>query len=230
VPIPRVETIVDEPSVRALYEQLLEPNFPPEELAPLDHLIGLTRSGAAVGGDPVAQPDGVILASRSADTFHAVAIVDAVTEQVDLLSYLAVRSDGRSGGYGSALLAAVRAWGRDRGRAYVLAEIELPQSKPLHVDHGDPRRRARFYARAGARALKVEHWQPPTAPDYPPVQLTLIAIPTGVDGLGPIAADQVREFELAYHEGKSSPELTRSLSDMDGRRAIELVELAGLYG
>jgi putative hydrolase of the HAD superfamily len=195
---------------------LLGPDtFPVEEMLPVDELVTLAQSGAAT-----------VLALRNGETYLGVAVLEECGGTT-LLAYLAVAAAARSGGYGSALLAAVRAEAARRGRRFVLAEIERPGTQPGRPGHGDPARRAAFYGRHGAKALAIRHWQP-AIPPYGPVALALIAIPTTAAGLPDLTAQQLREFETAYHGEPAAPELAATLADLATGTTVACRTLADL--
>ncbi|MFV0634207.1 GNAT family N-acetyltransferase [Demequina sp.] len=141
--------VSDAAEVRALHEALLAPHFPPAELVTPDSLAAAVTHGRAQV--LVIEEDGPVAMA-----------VGEFAGTVALLAYLVVDSRARAGGYGSRLLdAAVHQWLSPEAQATcLLAEIESPTTAVHHPAHGDPARRAAFYAKQGARMLDVPYFQP----------------------------------------------------------------------
>ena len=214
----KIEQVTSAQALAAIYEQLLQPSFPQHELASIDHLVEMVRSGS-----------GYVLAVPLEHSYAGAAVVDYHTGQIDLLSYLAVGAAGRSKGYGSVLLNAVREQTARRGWPFLLAEIEMPDTPEQSAAYGDSRRRAAFYDRAGAKAVAMSHWQPATGAGFQPVRLTLIAIPAADNVLQQIPASQLRAFEAEYHGTSATPELAKTLSSLSQAKTVELLDLKELY-
>jgi GNAT superfamily N-acetyltransferase len=184
----------DSPLLDAVYDELLVPSFPAGELSTLAELRagmgpGLLWVTAAVHDG---RPEGVAVAEWSPRS------------RVLLLSYLAVRPQGRSSGVGSALMAEVRSHWQDRVRPLLtLAEVEHPAAHTPHPEHGDQTARLRFYARHGARALDVPFFQPalrPGADRVPGLLLVVLATAPDLAGSDSVPAAPVREFMTEYFE------------------------------
>jgi GNAT superfamily N-acetyltransferase len=138
-------------SLDLIYEQVLQPSFPANELVTVEALragvaSGLTRVHAAFDAtDPV----GVAVAEWSPAT------------RVLLLAYLAVVPGRRSAGLGQLLLGHVTGPLREEfGARAVLTEIKHPAGHRGSEAYGDPMGRLRFYARNGGLALAVPYFQP----------------------------------------------------------------------
>lgn len=215
----RVDVVTDAEVVSQLYEGIMTRAFPARELLPLEELV-----------DQVGRGHAEVLAVRGSGAWLGLAVLESYPCGVTLLAYLAVTETARGQGVGGRLIRAVQ----DRPSAAfpgVLAEIEPPHSTPDRVEFGDPVRRARFYAAAGARAVTVAHWQPPVAPGMPAVPLQLIVIPAPGTHLDAIDASVVLAFERDYHADDADPEpLSRTIASIGDRRAVRLDDLTPLYG
>jgi GNAT superfamily N-acetyltransferase len=210
-----VEKLLDAASLTRAHHELMEPNFPPSELISADELVDLVSSGRGMG-----------LALVDDKVFRGVAAMQFYEGDMCVLTYLAVASVGRSKGYGMKLLSSVLGEAALLGHSFILAEVEPPDTSPASPEHGDPDRRVRFYARFGARALAVEHWQPPVSPQYGPVPLTLIALPTSEAGLPTITSTQIERLEREYHGGELPAGTRASLAVGP---VVETLDLVGMY-
>ncbi|WP_131104002.1 GNAT family N-acetyltransferase [Ornithinimicrobium sufpigmenti] len=192
----------DPDRLQALHARFIVPHFPPEERGTAQELVQSAATGRSIvftagpDGDTSGPPTGL-------------AVVDTWPEvpQVALLAWLAVSTDTRSRGTGSTLLRHVL---HHLGRRILLAEIEPADTVARSRAYGDPRARAGFYARHGARRLNIPYWQPPTYPGGPPVLLDLVVVPrpgTSVPALLP--AEPVRSFLQTY----ALPYLPTDLAD-----------------
>ncbi|QAY70746.1 GNAT family N-acetyltransferase [Xylanimonas protaetiae] len=131
--------------VEALYTELLQTTFPPDELEPLEALLG------ALGETT----DGV-LAHRDGRVAGGLVYDHYVDGTVQLLAYLVVDPSARGHGLGSLLLR--RGLGQSTSRL-VLGEIEDPRHWPTTAV-SDPAARLRFWARSGCRLLALPYVQP----------------------------------------------------------------------
>jgi len=162
----------DEDAVVRLYETVLAPSFPDDELVTLDDLLGTWHDGNC--RISVARgPDGAILAAAVGDWFPR--------SRVQLLSYLAVRPGLRGRGVGGTLMAAAIArWVEDLFPLLVVGEVEDPRYAAVHGDlsapHGDAAARLRFYERLGVRSLPVPYCQPALRPSSARVPHLLLMI------------------------------------------------------
>ncbi len=159
---------VDDDTVDLLYRTVLVPSFPPDEL------VGREVLGTGQG------PDGVDLGFVAFEADEPVGCLlgeHYPAGDVVLIGYLASRPDRRGRGLGRALLTtALQVWERAIPSAVVLLEVEDPRWY-TRTPYGDPVARLRFYARAGARLIDIEHVQPtlePTAARVP--HLLLLAV------------------------------------------------------
>jgi GNAT superfamily N-acetyltransferase len=151
--IRNLRTGPDTSLIEAVYRDILEPSFEPNELDPLDVVLdGLTEGGSyecwglcALDGDT---PAGCVLGYPYPES------------GVLLIGYIAVRADLRSRGVGGMLLeAARREWYGQAGLTLVLAEIDDPRYHPASGDI-DPDRRITFYARHQTQLLVGPYFQP----------------------------------------------------------------------
>jgi GNAT superfamily N-acetyltransferase len=153
--------------VDELYNEILVPSFPPEELCSLD---GLQQNIA--GGHPT------LMALDDDDRVIGGAVGDWDAKLgVMLLSWLAIRPGIRSGGIGGALLAAAtESWSTDFAPSLVLAEVEDPAAHTGTEATGDPVARMRFYKTRGARALDIPYFQASLGPGLPRVPGLLLMV------------------------------------------------------
>lgn len=194
---------------------MLEPNFAPAELVPLDELAGLYATGTdqafaavALDGD---QPVGALLA----DLFPASGVL--------LLSYLAVRADARGRGVGSALIRAlVPSWQTRPGVRLILGEVEDPRFHSVSR-FGDPVARLRLYGRLGAGLLAVPYVQPRVRAGEPRVRDMLLI--TFGEGERVPAAAPLRFLE-EYFAGCEGPDV---VDDAEYRALLATVERHGTH-
>jgi GNAT superfamily N-acetyltransferase len=169
---------------RALYSEVLDPSFPPDELHTLETLHGAMEAGT--GPIWIAEDDeGRILGG-------AVGEWDAGSRIV-LLSYLAVRPGIRGGGVGGSLLrAALDAWRSRLSPCMILAEVEDPAHYRGGGAHGDPAARWRFYQRHRGRALDLPYFQAALRPGtarVPHLMLVVLHADPKFSGAGPDTID-----------------------------------------
>jgi GNAT superfamily N-acetyltransferase len=137
----------------SLYDDVLNPSFPVDELMPRDGLLArLARQDSGVCCRAAIDPDGRVLAAIIADTYA----------RVLLLSYLAVLPEFRDRGVGSGLAQdAVPRWIARYQPALAVAEVEDPRR---HADsdagHGDADARMRLYEGLGGLILPLPYVQP----------------------------------------------------------------------
>lgn len=194
-------------------------SFPAAELATAADLIQGVLEGRVS-----------VLAAREAGQWLGAAVLERFGQGTSVLTYLAVAGATRGKGVGHGLLSAVSAMVARSGGDYFLAEIEPPGSTPERPEHGDPGRRARFYDRAGAKALPIRHWQPPAAPGLPFIPLTLIALPAGRPLPASLPADRIIAFERTYHASDlRSAALEATIASFLGRESLPLADLDDLY-
>ncbi len=185
-----VEWVTDPVEITRLYDEVIVANFPPEE-----------RGSAAELATQVERGDAWVYGARRERAWVAAAVYQRFEREsgLVLLSWLAVAAAGRSGGLGSRLLAdSLVACCSRPVVSNVLAEIE-PLEAPASEVYGDPRARARFYARQGARLIHLPHRQPAVSPDLPEVPLHLLVIPApGQSGPDELSAADLTHFLRAY--------------------------------
>lgn len=158
----------DAPAVELVYNDILLPSFPDDELVPLSVLRALVGAGLGL----------VWAAHDDAGDVVAVAIGEWDAElRVVLLSWLAVREGRRGGGVGGPLLdTALTEWRRRYDPCLVLAEVADPRHHPVSTAHGDPVARLNFYQRRGARILDMPYFQPALGPDKARVDHMLLIV------------------------------------------------------
>ncbi|MGH4012146.1 MAG: GNAT family N-acetyltransferase [Pseudonocardiaceae bacterium] len=182
-----------------VYQQILMPAFPSNEMTPLGILQKMW-----VGVPPR-------LAVHAALDSRGQAVGCAVAQwfprsAVLLFAYLAVRAESRGGGIGTSLITrAVRDWTAAYRPALVLAEVEDPRVYPCTQDQ-DPLARLRLYARLGARLLELKYVQPEVSPGAGRVRdLLLIAqegsagVVSGPSGVVGVPAAMVLAFLNEYY-------------------------------
>jgi hypothetical protein len=143
-------------SVDALYDEILVPSFPPDEMCSVSGVRSLANSG---GGLVWAAFDeqGTVLGCAIGEWDEAPRVV--------LLSWLAIRPGGRGGGIGGNLLdKALAEWIARYSPCLVLAEVEDPARHAASEAHGDPVARLRFYQRRGGLILDVPYFQAALGP------------------------------------------------------------------
>lgn len=112
----------------ALYEELLVPNFPAEELESRAHLHRRRQDGSLS-----------VLCVRAADGARLGVAIGETFGRITLLSYLAVSASSRGTGAGGVLLeAAASRWLAEPDVEAVLAEVARPDRHTAHPLHGDP--------------------------------------------------------------------------------------------
>lgn len=145
----------------ALVHDIVLPAFPASEVLPADELVAaFARGDLAVVADE--QRRGVAIGTRPSDN-------------VMLLTWLAVGPAGRGQGVGSALVrAALADWQERFDPLLVLGEVEDPAYHAGSAATGDPAARLRFYQRLGARRIELPFVMPRVAPDQPRVDHMLL--------------------------------------------------------
>jgi GNAT superfamily N-acetyltransferase len=157
------------PAVKEMYDEILAPSFPVDELAPLVEIQQL----------PAAEQGSVFVArSDTDDTILGCAIAEWDADPgVCLLCWLAVRPDRRGTGIGGPLLdAAMTEWKKRFSPCLILAEVEDPEQHSGSTAHGDPAARLRFYQRRGARSLELPYFQAALGPDKSRVRGLLLMV------------------------------------------------------
>jgi GNAT superfamily N-acetyltransferase len=184
------------PQVDALYQEILQPSFPAEELCGLDDVRQMIDHGhpSWIAVDD----DGQVLGGAVGDWEPGLRVI--------LLSWLAIRPGLRGGGVGGKLLdTALDAWRRDWAPCLVLAEVEDPAQHHGSELTGDPTARLRFYRQRGGRALDLPYFQAslrPGAPRVPGLLLMVLHADAQFAGQRPDTIDSavVREYLEIYQQ------------------------------
>ncbi|GAA1257605.1 hypothetical protein GCM10009665_54910 [Kitasatospora nipponensis] len=205
----------------AIYEQILLPSFPPDELDDPADLDAAVRSGLTsvwAGFDPAGRPLGAAIGEFEP------------TRRIVLLAWLAVRPGLRGAGVGGLLLrSALRTWRQEYDPCLVLAEVADPRAHATHDGYGDPAARLAFYRRLGARTLDLPYFQPALGTGRARVDdVLLMALhahpalagpdPDTVDGdvLRGYLEDYQRSYEGAVGTDEQASRLWRALARPDG--------------
>ena len=217
-----IRPIIESESLSRVFDEILDPSFPPAELMPRDEFI----QGAVAGHLDV-------LGAYQGDACVGV-IVGARIGNAMLVVWLAVGDATRGSGAGSALVeAGLDRWIKLPGIQLVLGEVERPDLFDAHPTHGDPARRLAFYARFGAGALALPYYQPAISADMPRVPgLLLVALaatdPTPLPRLlNPAETVTVREF-LSHMMGAPSADDVQTIAvfdAIDDPRGVRLLPL-----
>lgn len=141
-----------------LYDDLLNPSFPVDELMPRDRLLPqLARDDSEVCCRVAVDPSGQVLAAIVADIYPATRVL--------LLSYLAVLAGFRDRGVGSGLAQdAVPRWIARYEPVLAVAEVEDPRGRTdPDAGHGDADARMRLYEGLGGLILPLPYVQPALA-------------------------------------------------------------------
>ncbi|MFI2101840.1 hypothetical protein ACH436_00975 [Isoptericola sp. NPDC019693] len=187
---PAVVPLTGAAQLESLWQDVLVPSFPPDELASPDGLHAGIGSGELTAYG--VEQDGRVVAGIVATWSRATRVL--------LVDYLALAPGRRGGGVGGRLLdRSLAGWREELHPVLALAEVEHPGHHPVHPTHGDPAARLRFYARHGARALALPYFQPgiggPGSPRVPAMLLTALGTDPGAEAV-PAAA--VRDFLLEH--------------------------------
>ncbi|SEA04533.1 Acetyltransferase (GNAT) family protein [Bowdeniella nasicola] len=178
----------------ALVHDIVLPAFPASEVLPADELVAaFARGDLAVVADE--RRRGVAIGTRPSD-------------DVMLLTWLAVGPAGRGQGVGSALVrAALAEWQERFDPLLVLGEVEDPAYHAGSAATGDPAARLRFYQRLGARRIELPFVMPRVAPDQPRVDhMLLLALggralqPRDERAIGPALERFLRAYVAASGE------------------------------
>lgn len=212
--------------VEEFYDAVLARSFVASELVPRAELLA-----------DVSDPSGETVASLALD--DAGEIVGGAVGQwfpqcrVMLTAYLAIRPGRRGGGIGGAILRAVAEdWRHRVDPLLIVGEVEDPRHH-TDIGFGDPERRLKFYAAAGAKIVPVPYFQPALHADggrVPHLFLMTFAVSDECRrGEHTIDAAPVRDFLLANlqgNEGRVDPDdpATAALLGAVSAPTIELVD------
>jgi hypothetical protein len=154
--------------LNSLYDEVLAPSFPADELIPREDLLPRLRQADGVCCRVAVDPDGTVVAGILADVFPS--------RRVLLLSYLAVRAGLRDRGLGTELAReAVPLWIARHRPVIALAEVEDPRHH-LGTRYGDASARFRLYERIGGRVLPLPYLQPALAAGTKRVRNLLLTV------------------------------------------------------
>jgi GNAT superfamily N-acetyltransferase len=185
---------LDSPLLDSVYDELLVPAFPPDELVtPAELRAGLESGLLWISGVVrEGRPDGVAVGEWSP------------ASRVLLLAYMAVRRDLRSSGIGGTLMAEINTgWQARVHPLLTLAEIEHPAGHTPDGERGDQTARLRFYARHGARVLDVPYFQPALRPGVarvPGMVLGLLTTAPELADAASVPSEPARVFMTEYFE------------------------------
>jgi GNAT superfamily N-acetyltransferase len=167
---------------RARFTHVFEASFPPEEREPADELLDSVARGERR----------CYLASLGGDVVGLAVVLGLESGEADVLEYLAVDPERRSGGIGRVLLDRVRA---DLGqptpaRLGLVFEVE-PVDAAAPADD-QRRRRVAFYERGGAAVVAcASGYRAPNLAGAGSVPFTLMWLPAG-DGVAELRGDLLR--------------------------------------
>lgn len=208
------------------YDTVLAPSFIDSELIPRAEFLadlndprGETVASVALGDA------GEILGGAVGQWFPQCRVM--------LTAYLATRPGRRGGGVGGKILRAVAAdWQRRVDPLLIVGEVEDPRHH-TDIGFGDPERRLKFYAAAGAKIIRVPYFQPAIHADgdrVPHLFLMTFAVADECRrGDHGIDAAPVRGFlaaNLAANEGSVDPDdpATAALLDAVSGPTVELLD------
>jgi len=218
--------------IEEFYDSVLAPSFADSELIPrAEFLADLNDPGGDTVASVAFDDAGEILGGAVGQWFPQ--------SRVMLTAYLAIRPGRRGGGIGGRILRAVLAdWQRRVDPLLILGEVEDPRHH-TDIGFGDPERRLKFYAAAGAEIIPVPYFQPAIqAGGERVLHLFLMTFAVSDEcrrGERSIDASPVRAFleaNLARNEGgvdRDDP-ATAALFDAVTGATVELVDPAGLHG
>jgi GNAT superfamily N-acetyltransferase len=208
---------------REAFDVVFRPAFTLEELPGEEAILGALEPGGS-GVLTIATEDGAPVAAAlcELDEDHG----------INLLSYLAVRKDRRSGGFGSSILRHLASRWTRLGGVLTVGEIHDPRRWP---DAGDERAaaRLRFYARFGARTLEVPWVQPSLQPGYQRVRDMLLIVLRAPPAIDMVPSQRVTGWAEAYFAefegGVPTDDVYRALQDRLGATATIRISLLEAY-
>jgi GNAT superfamily N-acetyltransferase len=213
-----------------VYEQVLLPAFPLNELIPLDTLAEQVRQNPPVIKIMALAQDGEMTGAIVGQWYTQCRVL--------LIAYLAVRMDLRGHGMGTSLIqSAVARWAEELGANLVVAEVEDPAAFTGRPGE-DPQGRLRLYHRFGAQRIDTAYIQPELNPGNGRVKGMFLIVgssghQTGSRGAhAEIPSDMVADFLTEYYADAEGPgyddEEFRGLIAMARRRpTLRLYPLIG---
>jgi GNAT superfamily N-acetyltransferase len=186
-----------------VYDEVLRPGFPPNELVPYDMLAQQAAQ------DPpkikiMAIDENGIISGAIVGQWYA-------KSRVLLIAYLAIRQDLRGNRIGTNLIqSAVAGWAEELRADLIIAEVEDPayfEGRPGE----DPQGRLRLYHRFGARRIDTEYVQPELNPGTGRVKgMFMIVAPSpklveSPDGTAKVSSRIVTDFLAEYFASAEGP-------------------------
>lgn len=199
-------TLTSDQLVR-IYDDVLDPTFPDDELVTRDDFVDRVTSGAYevfTLGDPD-EPEAVAVGHlhRPSGVF--------------LFEWLAVRPGIRGRGTGRrAVSEALDHWQQALSPRMVIGEVEHPWLVPADETHGDPSARLRFYHSFGAKVVDVRYAQPPLREGGAVVPHLMVTV-FRVDGEAPgdeVPARPLRQY-LEFRFPHAEEPYAAALADAD---------------
>ncbi|WP_420752259.1 hypothetical protein [Rhodococcus sp. O3] len=218
--------------IEEFYDSVLAPSFADSELIPRAEFLADLNDPSGDTVAAVALDDaGEILGGAVGQWFPQCRVM--------LTAYLAIRPGQRGGGIGGRILRAVLAdWQRRVDPLLVVGEVEDPRHH-TDIGFGDPARRLKFYASAGAKIIPIPYFQPAIQADgdrVPHLFLMTFAVSDECRrGDRSIDASPVRAFleaNLAGNEGSVDRDdpATAALFAAAAGATLELVDPAVVRG
>lgn len=142
-------------ALREIYEKVLEPAFPPDEIETFDVFRAAVMLGESDEG-----AFGLAVHDDVEGPLGCMVFYPFPASRVLLLGYIATRADRRSTGVGSLLYeSARRRWFGDGAYDLVVAEVDDPRFF-AEADGISPQRRIEFYSRVGGELIAGPYIQP----------------------------------------------------------------------
>jgi GNAT superfamily N-acetyltransferase len=213
------------------HEELLRPNFPPDELTAVDDLVaGVTQHPEATPVAVAVDGDGRLLGVIVGQWFPASAVL--------LIAYLAIVSGHRGRGLGTTLIGdSVERWARRLGARLVAGEVEDPGVFAGTPDQ-DPVARLRLYDRLGARYADVPYAQPALGAGARRVPGLLLVVEPSLspavrrsgDGAPAVPSAVIGDFLREYYRAAEGPAYDDAafaalLSAVEARAEVPLLPL-----
>lgn len=193
--------------LRDIYDHLLAPNFPPNELVSAESFLRMAKPDSPTSRvAAVRDGDGVPLGTIVGEWF--------ANSRVLLISYLAIREGLRGRGLGTRLVqSTLQDWAASLSATLVLGEVEDPLVVAAEAMPGqDPAARVRLYGRLGAHRLDMPYIQPELSPGAGRVRsmFLIVAPPLSpavglADGALSVPSRLLVEFLTEYFAGVEGP-------------------------